>query len=180
MSNIIYQFIATATMMMMNKTAKMIQMRQHQMNQMIMNQMMKIVTCIQVRMKQWCECGYNSNVIITTVLYFQFAFLTLGYIGVVLWCFDFVFVEIIATIFGGYDVNTVLVKDICIIVQVSSDNGAIAMSMYSEEEEMEQIVGMQKKQAYSHLLKYLFNVAIFGIVSKESGIYVDNAEYNYK
>ena len=51
------------------------------------------------------------------------------------------------------------------------------MSLYSRDKQMKQIVGMQKKQAYSQLLKYLFNVAIFGIASKENGIYVADAEY---
>ena len=73
--------------------------------------------------------------------------------------------------------NTVLVKDIRIVVEVSSEDRVIGMSLYSRDKQMKQIVGMQKKQAYSQLLKYLFNVAIFGIASKENGIYVADAEY---
>ena len=72
-----------------------------------------------------------------------------------------------------------MINDLSIIVKVINDDDVIGLQICSDLAKMKKsIIGTQKKQAYSDLLKYLFNVAIYGIVSKDNGIYVTDPDYN--
>lgn len=79
--------------------------------------------------------------------------------------------EIIATIIGGYDTDTVLIKDLSIFVKVIDINGVMRLTISSDGTDIKRfVVTKQQKQAYCQLLQYLFQLASFDIVTQENGI----------
>ena len=84
-------------------------------------------------------------------------------------------IEIIATIYGGYDTSTLLIEQLSIFVTVSEyieNKGVIEMTIHSDANDRRtNLVTTQQKKGYCQLLKYLFDVATFGIVSQENCIF---------
>ena len=94
------------------------------------------------------------------------------------------YIEIIATIYGGYDAGTLLVKQLSFFVTVSEklkNKGAVWMKILSDGDDIDTKVSTtQQKKGYSQLLKYLFDIATIGIASQENCIFATDKVHTIK
>ena len=84
-------------------------------------------------------------------------------------------IEVIATIYGGYDADTLLIKQLSIFVTVKEElenKGVVEMTMCSQPNDMEKnVITTQQKRGYCQLLNYLLSIATVDIVSQENCIF---------
>ena len=91
------------------------------------------------------------------------------------------YIEIIATIYGGYDAGTLLIKELSISVTVKEkleSKGVVWMIIRSNPIDMKtNVVTTQQKKGYFQLLKYLYDIAAIGIVKQENCIFATDIDH---
>ena len=94
------------------------------------------------------------------------------------------YIEVIATIYGGYDAGTLLIKELSIFIIVSENiekKGVIKMKIRCEIDDKEtNVVTTQQKKGYFQLLKYLYDIATIGIVSQENCVFATDMIHDQK
>ena len=99
-------------------------------------------------------------------------------------CFCAICIEVIATIYGGYDAGTLLIKQLSIFIVVSENiekKGVIEMKIHSDTIDREtNVTTTQQKKGYCQLLKYLFDIATIGIVSQKNCIFATDRDHSFK